>query len=441
MRDRKLNSIRRIDAQSTARPALISYNPGTMTDPLPAVERAMAAFRRSMRGNPIGAYDNCRAVLEDLRAVASEVLGGRPHEWAHADAHTATIDRIASTLAQFLAHADRSPITVVSTPSEHVGGLGAFLADPRFDVRVVEPTELPHTAADLYFLSHLTYDTNRDLTAEIRQVAATRPAGSVLVVDGTQAVGQIDVDVASLGCDAYLTSAHKWLGGPHGSGLLYLREAVIEQWPTPFRAGAPLCPELPIGRWEPRGGQDFARVAGIAAALRAYQCHAKPGSALRLRVIEALEGSFRGELQVLRSSSPRGRVVVFTLQGRDVYPVYRRLFERGISVKCIKRDAPCSEAGQTSLGVLRVGFPWWADARDVERAVEVLVTTMREEFRRETLAREAEHDVPRTIAGSPGLVDVPPDPTQAEPMATEPLTTDALLLESLAPTAPVSRTA
>ena len=91
--------------------------------------------------------------------------------------------------------------------------------------------------------------------------------------------------------------------------------------------------------------------------------------------------------------------------------------------------------------MLRVGFPWWADARDVERAVEVLVTTMREEFRRETLAREAEHDVPRTIAGSPGLVDVAPDPAQAEPLATEPLTTDALLLESLAPSAPVSRTA
>lgn len=379
LRDRKLSSIRRIDAQAANGPALISYNPGTMTDPLPAVERAMAAFRRSMRGHPVAAYDNCRAVLQDLRIVASEVLGGRPHEWAHADGHTATIDRIAATLVQHLAHRDSSPIRVVSTRSEHIGGLGAFTADPRFAVTLVDPDELQDTPAEVYFLSHLTYDTNHDLTGEIRAITAGG-SGAVVVVDGTQAVGQIDVNVATLGCDAYLSSAHKWLGGPHGSGLLYLRESVIEQWPSPFRAGEPLCTDLPIGRWEPRGGQDFARVAGIAAALRAYQCHARPGTALRERLIAALEQELGGQVQVLRASTPEGRVVAFALPGRDVYPVYRRLVERGISVKCIKRDVRCAETGTDSLEVLRIGFPWWADENDAERAVRVLAEVMRDQM-------------------------------------------------------------
>lgn len=370
MRDRKLSSIRRIDSMAAARPPLISYNPGTMTEPLPAVERAMAAFRRSSRGHPVGAYENCRAVLHDLRLVASEVLGGRPHEWAHADGHTATIDRVAATLAQHLAHADGSPVTVVSTPNEHIGGLGAFTADPRFDVALVEPDELHDTNAEVYFLSHLTWDTNRDLTSEIRRLTS-RASEAVVVVDGTQAVGQVDVDVAALGCHAYLTSAHKWLGGPHGSGLLFLREDVIERWPSPFRAGQPLCTDLPIGRWEPRGGQDFARVAGIAAALRAYQCHAGPGAALRARLIAALQQELGADLQVNASSTPEGRVTAFSLPGRDVYPVYNRLVERGISVKCIKRDA---------LEILRIGFPWWADETDAERAVRTLAEVMREQM-------------------------------------------------------------
>lgn len=369
MRDRKLSSIRHIDSLAATRPSLISYNPGTMTEPLPATVRAMATFRRGTRGHPVAAYENCRAVLRDLRLVASEVLGGRPHEWAHADGHTATIDRVAGALAQYFAHADAAPIRVVSTRHEHVGGLGAFAADPRFAVFLVEPEEIDETEAEIYFLSQITYDTNRDLTPEIRRLTS-RATGAVVVVDGTQAAGQIDVDVAALGCDAFLTSAHKWLGGPHGAGLLYLRQDVIERWPTPFHAGDPLCTDLPIGRWEPRGGQDFARCAGVAAALRAHQCHAKPGGALRARFIETLETELGGDVRIIRDSAPHGRVVAFALPGRDVYPVYRRLIDQGISVKCIKRGG--------GLEVLRIGFPWWATEVDVMRASRALVKAVRE---------------------------------------------------------------
>ena len=383
MRQRRLKSIRAIEKKGATGPAPISYNPGTMSDPLPAVERAMAVFKRSVRGHPVGAYDKCRAVLQDLRVVASEVLGGEPSSWALADGHTATIDRVAGTIAQFLAK--RDPIAVVSTHSEHIGGLGAFTADPRFAVRIVAPEELERTRAQLYFLSHLTYDTNRDLTQQIIALASRgggTGAGSfdapMVVVDGTQAVGQVDVDVARLGCQAYLTSAHKWLGGPHGSGLLYLRPDVVEKWPTPFRAGEPLCEDVPIGRWEPRGGQDFSRVAGIAAAIRAYQCHARPGGELRRRFIEKLEGALGDQVCVLKSSAQNGRVVAFALPGTDVYPVYRRLVERGISVKCIKRQVPCADTGEDCLEVLRVGFPWWTDAAHIDHAITVLTEILRE---------------------------------------------------------------
>jgi selenocysteine lyase/cysteine desulfurase len=383
MRQRHLKSIRAIE-KKPAGPAPISYNPGTMSDPLPAVERAMAAFRRSVRGHPVGAYDKCRAVMRDLRIVASEVLGGEPDSWALADGHTTTIDRIATTLAQLFG-TRREPIAVVSTHSEHIGGLGAFTSDPRFKVTLVAPEDLPTTRAQVYFLSHLTYDTNRDLTDEIKALAA-RAGGlgdgswnaPIVVVDGTQAVGQIDVDVAALGCQAYLTSAHKWLGGPHGSGLLYLRADAIEKWPTPFRAGKPLCADVPIGRWEPRGGQDFSRVAGIASAVRAYQCHAKPGGELRARFIEALEHALGDQVCVLRASAQNGRVIAFALPGTDVYPVYRRLIERGISVKCIKRDVPCTETGRDCLEVLRVGFPWWTDGSHADHAVTALAEILRE---------------------------------------------------------------
>lgn len=63
---------------------------------------------------------------------------------------------------------------------------------------------------------------------EIAQAAHDRGVEFVLV-DGAQAVGMIPVDFASLGVDAYGTSAHKWLQSPKGYGLLALREGLVEQ--------------------------------------------------------------------------------------------------------------------------------------------------------------------------------------------------------------------
>lgn len=47
--------------------------------------------------------------------------------------------------------------------------------------------------------------------------------GATYVVDGCQAVGQIKVDVQKINCCAYVTAGRKWLRGPRGTGILYVR--------------------------------------------------------------------------------------------------------------------------------------------------------------------------------------------------------------------------
>lgn len=47
-------------------------------------------------------------------------------------------------------------------------------------------------------------------------------AGALMLVDGAQGAGHLDVDIAALGVDAYAAAGHKGLLGPHGIGLLYL---------------------------------------------------------------------------------------------------------------------------------------------------------------------------------------------------------------------------
>ena len=56
--------------------------------------------------------------------------------------------------------------------------------------------------------------------------------GVEVLVDGAHCVGHIEVDIASLNCDYYASSLHKWLSTPLGAGMLYVSKDKISQiWP------------------------------------------------------------------------------------------------------------------------------------------------------------------------------------------------------------------
>lgn len=56
--------------------------------------------------------------------------------------------------------------------------------------------------------------------------ALPRPPGCRLIVDAAQAVGQIEIAVETLGCDALVATARKWLRGPRQSALYWLSPAM-----------------------------------------------------------------------------------------------------------------------------------------------------------------------------------------------------------------------
>jgi cysteine desulfurase/selenocysteine lyase len=70
--------------------------------------------------------------------------------------------------------------------------------------------------------------------------------GGIFVVDGTQGVGALEMNIRELPVDVLAVAAYKWLLGPYGTGFVYLRSEVQDRL------------ELPVVNWMTvEGSEDF----------------------------------------------------------------------------------------------------------------------------------------------------------------------------------------
>ncbi len=63
--------------------------------------------------------------------------------------------------------------------------------------------------------------------------ALVRPTDAYFLVDACQAVGQMPVDVEEFGADFLSFTGRKFVRGPRGSGMLYVRAAILDELATP----------------------------------------------------------------------------------------------------------------------------------------------------------------------------------------------------------------
>ncbi len=97
-------------------------------------------------------------------------------------------------------------------------------------------------------------------------------ARALMLVDGAQGAGHLQVDVSALDVDAYAASGHKALLGPQGVGILYLREGLDADPLMEGGTGAGSGEEASQPRVRPEryeaGTPNTPGIAGLGAAAR-----------------------------------------------------------------------------------------------------------------------------------------------------------------------------
>ena len=214
-------------------------------------------------------------------------------------------------------------------------------------------------------------------------VARAHDAGAVVLVDGSQAIPQLPVDLRSLDADFYAWTGHKAYG-PTGIGVLHGRASLLEAMP-PFIAGGHMIRTVSANEstwtdlpWKFEAGtSQIAEAIGLGAAVDWIQ-------SLGIEQIRAHENSLvthalsrLSEVPGLAINGPseaagRGALVSFTLEGAHPHDVGEILGRAGV---CVRAGHHCAQPLMRRLGTTattRASFAVHNSIDDVDRLIDGL---------------------------------------------------------------------
>jgi cysteine desulfurase/selenocysteine lyase len=211
-----------------------------------------------------------------------------------------------------------------------------------------------------------------------RAVNIAHAVGAKILIDGCQSVPRLPVDVAALGCDFYVFSAHK-LYGPTGFGVLWGRAELLDAMP-PWQGGGSMIDKVTWerttyapapGRFE-AGTPHIVGALGLHAAIDYVDAIGLPAihaheTALVTHAREALRGI--NSVRLLGPENSAG-IVSFMVEGVHPHDVATILDEGRVAVRA---GHHCAQPLMTALGVeatARASFGVYNGPADIDALVK-----------------------------------------------------------------------
>lgn len=297
---------------------------------------------------------------EKLRETLAGVLGVGTKETALTRSTTDGINAVLRGLQ--LSPSDE----VLTSDEEHPGLLAPLAALQKQRGVTVRQVPLEQIASavssktSLVACSHVSWMTGR--RAPLEDIAELSVP---LLVDGAQALGAIEVDVAALGCEFYAGPGHKWLCGPDSTGVLFVRSDWTDRlalaWPHYGSLAEPkrpldLEPKADSARFD-SGFLPAVLAAGLLGSVGLLCSHGwsnifERGTKLAHQARSMLSDSVRVE--------PADTTLV-SWHSRDAALSVKALASEGIVV----RDIPASSLVRASVGA-------WTSEVELEQLAEAV---------------------------------------------------------------------
>ncbi|MEA2297533.1 MAG: cysteine desulfurase / selenocysteine lyase [Solirubrobacteraceae bacterium] len=202
-------------------------------------------------------------------------------------------------------------------------------------------------------------------------------AGALVLVDGSQAVPQMPVDVGQIGADFYVWTGHKALG-PTGIGVLHGRAEVLESM-RPFLGGGDMIAHVDIERstwnelpWKFEAGTSMiAEAVGLGAAIDYL-------AAIGMERIRAHEHALTdyamaglGAVEGVKIVGPteRAGLISFVIDGMHPHDIAELVNRDNV---CIRAGHHCAQPLMRRLGVgatARASFGPYNNQADVDALI------------------------------------------------------------------------
>lgn len=210
--------------------------------------------------------------------------------------------------------------------------------------------------------------------------------GALVVVDASQAVPQLPVDVAALGADLLAFTGHKTVG-PTGIGVLWGRGEVLAQLP-PFLGGGEMIETVTMERstYAPAphkfeaGTPPIVEAVGLGAAveylgalgMEHVHAHEQALTRYALEGLQTVQG-----LRILGplSAAERGGAISFELDGVHPHDVATVLDTRGIAVRAGHHCAKPAHARYGVQSTTRMSSYLYTTPSEIDALVEGLEYT------------------------------------------------------------------
>lgn len=331
--------------------------------------------------------DWCERV-ESVRLAAADMIGAEPEEIALVNNTTNGINIVAEGFPwregdNVVTLANEFPANIYPWTNQADRGVETRMVpveDGRPSLeRIAESCDARTRVVSVSWVSYSSgWRHDLDRLAEV-----VHAQGALLFVDVIQGLGVFELDVKKTAVDFACADSHKWMLGPEGAGVFFIRGEHLDKlrpcgtgWrsverPSEFTdLGQPL--RKMASRYE-AGTQCMGALAAMGASIELLRRFGP--ESLSRRVIELSDHacdrlqSIGAEVKTPRdvfgsnASSQEGTnksgIVVFTIPGKDPEEIKHRCIERGVAVSC-------------RAGMLRASMHAYNNEDDIERLVEVV---------------------------------------------------------------------